>query len=177
MKQVTIEDKTFGIYIQDQEIQQAIQTIANEMNVLYADKKPIFISVLNGAFMFTADLLKKIEVPCELSFIKLSSYAGTTSTGTVKEIVGLQEEILDRDVIVIEDIIDTGITMQKIISQLELKNPASIRIATLLLKPDSLKVPINPDFVCFSIPDKFVVGYGLDLNGIGRNLPDIYQLI
>ena len=177
MKQVTIEDKTFGIYIQDKEIQQAIQTIANEMNVLYADKKPIFISVLNGAFMFTADLLKKIEVPCELSFIKLSSYAGTTSSGIVKEIVGLQEEILGRDVIVIEDIIDTGITMQKIISQLEVKNPASIRIATLLLKPDSVKVPINPDFVCFSIPDKFVVGYGLDLNGIGRNLPDIYQLI
>ncbi len=177
MKQVRIEDKTFGIYIQDQEIQQAIQTIANEMNVLYADKKPIFISVLNGAFMFTADLLKKIEVPCELSFIKLSSYSGTTSTGTVKEIVGLQEEIAGRDVIVIEDIIDTGITMQKIISQLEFKNPASIRIATLLLKPDSVKVPIKPDFVCFSIPDKFVVGYGLDLNGIGRNLPDIYQLI
>jgi hypoxanthine phosphoribosyltransferase len=177
MKQVTIEDKTFGIYIQDQDIQQAIQTIANEMNVLYADKKPIFISVLNGAFMFTADLLKKIEVPCELSFIKLSSYSGTTSTGTVKEIVGLQEEIAGRDVIVIEDIIDTGITMQKITSQLGLKNPASIRIATLLLKPDSVKVPIKPDFVCFSIPDKFVVGYGLDLNGIGRNLPDIYQLI
>jgi hypoxanthine phosphoribosyltransferase len=177
MKQVTIDDKTFGIYIQDQEIQQAIQPIANEMNVLYTDKKPIFISVLNGAFMFTADLLKKIEVPCELSFIKLSSYSGTTSTGTVKEIVGLQEEIAGRDVIVIEDIIDTGITMQKIISQLELKNPASIRIATLLLKPDSVKVPIKPDFVCFSIPDKFVVGYGLDLNGIGRNLPDIYQLI
>jgi hypoxanthine phosphoribosyltransferase len=177
MKQVTIEDKTFGIYIQDQDIQQAIQTIANEMNVLYADKKPIFISVLNGAFMFTSDLLKKIEVPCELSFIKLSSYSGTTSTGTVKEIVGLQEEIAGRDVIVIEDIIDTGITMQKIISQLELQNPSSIRIATLLLKPDSVKVPIKPDFVCFSIPDKFVVGYGLDLNGIGRNLPDIYQLI
>jgi hypoxanthine phosphoribosyltransferase len=177
MKQVTIEDKTFGIYIQDQDIQQAIQTIANEINVLYTDKKPIFISVLNGAFMFTADLLKKIEVPCELSFIKLSSYSGTTSTGTVKEIVGLQEEIVGRDVIVIEDIIDTGITMQKIISQLGLKNPSSIRIATLLLKPDSVKVPIKPDFVCFSIPDKFVVGYGLDLNGIGRNLPDIYQLI
>lgn len=177
MKQVIIEDKTFGIYIQDHDIQQAIQTIANEMNVFYADKKPIFISVLNGAFMFTADLLKKIEVPCELSFIKLSSYSGTNSTGTVKEIVGLQEEIAGRDVIVIEDIIDTGITMQKIISQLDLKNPASIRIATLLLKPDSVKVPINPDFVCFSIPDKFVVGYGLDLNGIGRNLPDIYQLI
>ena len=177
MKQVTIEDKTFGIYIQDNDIQQAIQTIANEMNVLYADKKPIFISVLNGAFMFTSDLLKKIEVPCELSFIKLSSYSGTTSTGTVKEIVGLQEEIAGRDVIVIEDIIDTGITMQKIISELELKNPSSIRIATLLLKPDSVKVPIKPDFVCFSIPDKFVVGYGLDLNGIGRNLPDIYQLL
>ena len=177
MKQVTIEDKTFGIYIQDKEIQQAIQKIANEMNVLYADKKPIFISVLNGAFMFTADLLKKIEVPCELSFIKLSSYSGTTSTGTVKEIVGLQEEISGRDVIVIEDIIDTGITMQKIISQLESRNPASIRIATLLLKPDSVKVSVNPDFVCFSIPDKFVVGYGLDLNGIGRNLPDIYQLL
>ena len=177
MKQVRIEDKTFGIYIQDNDIQQAIQTIANEMNVLYADKNPIFISVLNGAFMFTSDLLKKIEVPCELSFIKLSSYSGTTSTGTVKEIVGLQEEIAGRDVIVIEDIIDTGITMQKIISELELKNPSSIRIATLLLKPDSVKVPINPDFVCFSIPDKFVVGYGLDLNGIGRNLPDIYQLL
>lgn len=177
MKQVTIEEKIFGIYIQDREIQQAIQTIANEMNVIYADKKPIFISVLNGAFMFTADLLKKIEVPCELSFIKLSSYSGTTSTGTIKEIVGLQEVIVGRDVIVIEDIIDTGLTMQKIISQLELKKPASIRIATLLLKPDSVKVPIKPDFVCFSIPDKFVVGYGLDLNGIGRNLPDIYQLL
>lgn len=177
MKQVTIEDKIFGIYIQDREIQQAIQTIANEMNVIYANKKPIFIGVLNGAFMFTADLLKKIEVPCELSFIKLSSYSGTTSTGTIKEIVGLHEVISGRDVIVIEDIIDTGLTMQKIISQLELKKPASIRIATLLLKPDSVKVQINPDFVCFSIPDKFVVGYGLDLNGIGRNLPDIYQLL
>jgi hypoxanthine phosphoribosyltransferase len=177
MKQVTIEDKTFGIYLSEQEIQHAVQRIANEINVSYADKKLVFISVLNGAFMFTADLLKKVHVPCELSFIKLSSYSGTHSTGNVKELVGLNEDLQGKDVIVLEDIIDTGLTMKSILDQLNTKQPASIRIATLLFKPDSLKVPINADYICFSIPEKFVVGYGLDLNGFGRNLPDIYQLI
>jgi hypoxanthine phosphoribosyltransferase len=177
MKQVTIEDKTFGIYLSEQAIDIEIQRIAADINVDYSDKQPLFISILNGSFMFTSDLLKKVSVPCQLSFIKFASYDGTNSSGSVKELVGLQEDITNRHVIIIEDIIDTGLTMKSILEQVKAKNPASLKIATLLFKPDSLKEDIQPDYTCFSIPEKFVVGYGLDLNGFGRNLPDIYQLI
>ncbi len=176
MKQVIIEDKTFGLYISENEILTAIQGIADQINSQYSDKKPLFISVLNGSFMFTSDLLKKISIQCEISFIKLSSYSGTSTSGIVKELVGLQESIEGRDIILLEDIIDTGQTMKSIINQLINKKPNSIKIAALLFKPESLIENIKPDYICFSIPEKFVVGYGLDLNGIGRNLPDIYQL-
>jgi hypoxanthine phosphoribosyltransferase len=177
MKQVTIEDKTFGIYLSEQAIDKEIHRISSEINGEYSDKEPLFISILNGSFMFTSDLLKKVSVPCQLSFIKFASYVGTNSTGNVKELVGLQEDISNRHVIIVEDIIDTGLTMKSILEQIKAKQPASIKIATLLFKPDSLKEDIHPDYTCFSIPEKFVVGYGLDLNGFGRNLPDIYQLI
>lgn len=177
MKQVTIEDKTFGIYLSEQAIDTEIQRIAAEINVDYSDKEPLFISILNGSFMFTSDLLKKVSVPCQVSFIKFASYDGTNSSGSVKELVGLNEDISNRHVIILEDIIDTGLTMKSILDQIKVKQPASLKIATLLFKPDSLKEDIQPDYTCFSIPEKFVVGYGLDLNGFGRNLPDIYQLI
>jgi hypoxanthine phosphoribosyltransferase len=177
MKQVTIQNKTFGLFISAQEIEESIKVIAGLINKRFQDKHPIFISVLNGAFMFTADLLKKIDIPCEISFVKLNSYEGTTSSGDVKELVGLKEDISNRNVIILEDIIDTGLTISAVIAQIKDKNPATISIATLLLKPDCLKENIHIDHIAFSIPDKFVVGYGLDLDGYGRNLSDIYQLI
>lgn len=177
MKQVTIENKTFGLYLSEQAILAEISQIAEEINIKYVDTTPLFVSILNGSFMFTSDLMKKIVIPCELSFLKISSYDGTSSTGKAKQLIGLNESIEGRDILIIEDIIDTGFTMESIVSQLQRQNPKSIRIITLLFKPDSLKVNIEPDYVCFSIPEKFVVGYGLDLNGLGRNLPDIYQLI
>jgi len=177
MKQVTIQNKTFGLFISAQEIDESIKVIADRINKRFQDSHPIFISVLNGAFMFTSDLLKKIDVPCELSFVKLSSYDGISSSGSVKELVGLKEDINNRHVIILEDIIDTGLTISAIIAQLKTKEPATITIATLLLKPDCLKEKLHIDHIAFSIPDKFVVGYGLDLDGYGRNLSDIYQLI
>lgn len=176
MQQVTIQDKTFRVFISAREIDEAISRIAVNINRGFTGKSPVFISILNGAFMFTADLLKKIEIPCELSFIKLASYAGTGSTGQVKELVGLKEDIRSRHVIVLEDIVDTGLTMQSILQQLAGRSPASVTIVTLLQKPDCLKVDIPVHYAGFRIPDKFVVGYGLDLDGFGRNLPDIYQL-
>lgn len=177
MQQVTIQDKTFGVFLPEKEIDAAIARIAEDINREYAGKNPIFISILNGAFMFTADLLKKIWIPCELSFVKLASYAGTSSTGQVKELMGLKEDIRDRSVIVLEDIVDTGLTLESILEQLKGLHPRSVAVATLLQKPECLKVPVNVDYTGFQIPDKFVVGYGLDLDGYGRNLPDIYQLI
>jgi hypoxanthine phosphoribosyltransferase len=177
MKQITIQNKSFGLFISAQEIEESIKVIADRINKRFQDNHPIFISVLNGAFMFTSDLLKKIDIPCELSFVKVSSYQGTESTGIAKELVGLKEDIRNRHVIVLEDIIDTGVTISSVIHQLKLKEPATITIATLLLKPDCLKEKLHIDHIGFSIPDKFVVGYGLDLDGYGRNLSDIYQLI
>jgi hypoxanthine phosphoribosyltransferase len=147
-------------------------TINDEM----ADSKPIFLVVLNGSFMFAAALLKEITFPCEVSFVKLASYHGTQSTGEVNELIGLSEDIKNRNVIIIEDIVDTGVTLEKI-HQLLLKNQVnSISVVTLLFKPDSYKKNITVDFSCFNIPNDFVVGYGLDYDGFGRNLKDIYVL-
>ena len=176
-QQVTIKERTFGVFLSADQIDQAIQEIADRINVEFAGKSPVFISVLNGAFMFTADLLKKITIPCELSFVKLSSYSGTGSSGSVKHLVGLTEDISGRPVIILEDIVDTGLTMRAMLNQVQALSPSSVSIASLLVKPESLKEEITVDYVCFNIPDKFVVGYGLDLDGFGRNLADIYQLI
>lgn len=176
MQKVSIGNRTFEPFISNEQINERIQEIAAELNAEYEGSNPMFISILNGAFMFTADLLKKVSIPCQLSFVKLASYSGISSSGQVKELVGLAEDIRDRQIIILEDIVDTGLTLSSICKQLETRQPASIRVATLLQKPDCLKVPVKVDYIGFSIPDKFVLGYGLDLDGYGRNLPDIYQL-
>ncbi|MEX1189371.1 MAG: hypoxanthine phosphoribosyltransferase [Bacteroidia bacterium] len=176
MNKVEIEGKVFEIYLSDEDINKEIERIAEAINLKHKDTRPLFLSVLNGAFMFTSDLLKKVNIECDLSFVKLSSYTGTTSSGEVKQLVGLNENIAGRHIIVLEDIVDTGLTMKMLLKKLHEMNPAKIEIATLLLKPEALQEKIKVDYICFEIPEKFVVGYGLDLNGLGRNLPNIYQL-
>ncbi|HRX30468.1 MAG: hypoxanthine phosphoribosyltransferase [Bacteroidales bacterium] len=179
MKQVTLKDKTFGISYPENEIQADIDVLASKINWDFhaSEETPIFLSILNGAFMFTADLVKRVSFPCQISFIKLSSYKGTKSTGNVNELIGLNENIEGRSVIIVEDIVDTGITLSKLFAELSKLNPKVIKVATLLYKPDAYKGTIPIDYIGKSIPNEFIVGYGLDYDGIGRNLPDIYTLI
>lgn len=153
----------------------ALASMAGTISRDYAGRSPLFVSVLNGAFMFTSDLLKRISINCEVTFIRVSSYSGTESTGSLTGILGLKENILGRDLIILEDIIDTGLTMRFLLDELAKQKPASVRIAALLFKKEALKTDIRPDYVGFEIPMKFVVGYGLDFDGAGRNLPDIYE--
>jgi hypoxanthine phosphoribosyltransferase len=171
-----IHDKTFEIFIRGEEIQQEIATIAENINQEYAGKDVIFIAILNGAFMFTADLMKRVTLPCEISFVKVSSYQGMNTSGRVDEVIGLNTSIKNKHVIILEDIVDTGITMDKVFTLLSAEHPASIKITTLLYKPEAFKGKHVPDFVGFSIPNSFVVGYGLDYNEHGRNTEHIYQL-
>ena len=177
MKNVILKDKEFRLSYTSDDIQSDIDVLSSKIN---HDMKnvnvPLFLSILNGSFMFTADLLKRIQFPCEVSFIKIASYEGTSSTGTINELIGLKEDIEGRTVIVVEDIVDTGHTLEKLYSELRKKNPAKILIATLLFKPESYKGDIKIDYVGKSIPNDFIVGYGLDYDGLGRNLPDIYTL-
>ena len=176
MNEVNLKDKTFEVFISDTEIAEIVHSIANNINDERI-KDPLFISVLNGSFMFSADIMKKITIPnTEISFIKLSSYSGTKSTGRVDELIGLGQDIRNRNIIILEDIIDTGITLQKIISLLNKEEVADIKVVTLLFKPDAYTKDIKIDFVGKSIPNDFVVGYGLDYEEIGRNLPHIYKL-
>ena len=175
-QEINIHDKIFSIYIQENEIQERIKQIAEEMNSRYSGQIPLVISVLNGSFMFTSDLMKKLNFSCELSFIRVSSYSGTESSGVVKELIGLTENPQGRHVILVEDIVDTGHTISALIKQLKAKDPASLSICSLLVKPDRHEVTVDIDYKGFVIPDRFVVGYGLDLDGLGRNLPHIYQL-
>lgn len=179
MKQVKLKDKEFRLSYPEAEIQNDIDLLASKINHDFAKNKdiPLFLSVLNGSFMFTADLMKRISFPCEVSFIKLSSYAGTSTTGKVSQLIGLSENITDRIVIILEDIVDTGITLNRLHEELIKQNPREIRVATLLFKPDAYKGTIKIDYIGRSIPNEFIVGYGLDYDGIGRNLPDIYTVI
>jgi hypoxanthine phosphoribosyltransferase len=176
MDDVTILDKTFTIMISRKEIESRIHDIARQINMEYKDKNPIFIGVLNGAFLFMADLFRNIETPCELSFIRIASYSGTASTGKMKNIVGLSGNLTGRHVIIVEDIVDTGETMTYLMNELMQHQPASIKLATLLFKPAALKKPVKVDYAGFEIAPAFVVGYGLDYDGYGRNLQDIYVL-
>ncbi len=177
MDTIQIKDKTFSISITAKEIQKEVARVAQEINRDLTGKDPLFISVLNGAFMFTSDLIKQITVPCEISFVKLASYQGVASTGIIKEVIGINEDLSGRTVVIVEDIVDTGFTMQRLIETLGTRNPKEIRIASLLLKPDKLKVDLNIDYVAMRIPNDFIVGYGLDYDGYGRNYPDIYTVV
>lgn len=177
MDTIKIKDKLFTVSIKQQDIQREVKRVANEINRDLAGKNPLFISVLNGSFMFAADLLKHIEIPCEICFVKLASYQGDSSTGVVKEVVGLTENIAGRTVVIVEDIVDTGITMQWLLGMLSEQNPAEIHIATLLVKPEKLKVNLGIKYRAMEIPNDFIVGYGLDYDGFGRNYPNIYTVV
>ena len=176
MADVQIHDKIFTPFITAAQIQQRVAEMGALINTEYAGKKPLLIGVLNGSVIFMADLLRHIHSACEIGFIRVSSYQGTSSSGAVKNVMGLNDDLTGRDVIIVEDIIDTGDTAVYLIEEIRKKNPASLKFATILFKPAALKHDLRPDYVGFEIPPAFVVGYGLDYDGLGRNLADIYQL-
>lgn len=177
MENITIKDKEFEIYIDAEKIQEAVSVLAERINEDFKGENPLFISVLNGSFIFAADLLKKVNIDCGISFIKLASYQGTSSTGDVRTLVGLDEDIRDRSVIIIEDIVDTGNTIVHLVEQLKALNPRQIKIATLLFKPASYNKDIHIDYKALEVPNDFLVGYGLDYDGLGRNHEHIYSLV
>lgn len=177
METVQVKDKLFSVSIPETEILNRVKEVAEQISEDLKGQKPIFLSVLNGSFVFAADLLRSISTPCEITFVRMASYSGTKSTGHVKELIGLNEDIEGRTVVVVEDIIDSGLTMKELLAALQKKHPAKIRIASLLVKPDNLKVPLDIPYCCFKIPNDFIVGYGLDYDGEGRNLRDIYTVV
>lgn len=177
MKTVTLKDKTFGISIPEAKLFEAVDKVAEKMTAELEGKDPIFLIVLNGAFMFASDLLKRVEIPAQLSFVKVASYNGTESTGRVTELIGLNEDVAGRTVVIIEDIIDSGRTMYGMVQKLKSLGVEDLRIATLFFKPEALKYDLNINYVAMEIPNDFIVGYGLDYDGYGRNLRDIYTLI
>lgn len=177
MEPITVKDLRFNISIPAEEIKKRIAELAAQISSDLKGRNPLFLAVLNGSFMFAADLMRGITTPCEISFVRLSSYTGTESTGTVHELIGLNEDLTGRTVVIIEDIVDSGLTMRELLSMLKTKNPADVRIASLLVKPGNLKVDLDIPYCCFHIPNDFIVGYGLDYDGYGRNLPDIYTLV
>ncbi len=177
MSVVKVHDKEFQPYIGANELQLRIQELAAQINKDLAGEKPLFIAILNGSFCFAADLFKHLTIEAEISFIKLVSYKGTKSTGNVVTSIGLDEDLYGRTVVILEDIVDTGKTLNQFLPQLEHQQPKKLLIAALLTKPEALVYPIKIDYLGFSVPNKFLLGYGLDYDGLGRNLPQIYQLI
>lgn len=173
---IHVHDKTFVPYLSEKEIIERVKALADIINKEYNGKKPLFISILNGSFMFSSDLFKLITIDAEICFIKLASYKGTRSSGQIITAIGLDTDLKGRDIIIIEDIIDTGKTLNQFLPQVYNQQPSSLKIAVLLHKPDATVYPVKIDYTCFTIPDKFVVGYGLDYNGLGRNLAQLYQL-
>ena len=176
-KRVTLKDKTFEVSIPESRILERISGIAEQMNRDLADKEPLFIVVLNGAFLFAAELFKRLDLPCEITFIRVASYSGTSSTGKIRNLLGLDNNLNGRNVVIVEDIVDRGDTMMFLLTELAKKNPESIRISSLLLKPKALVHDIKCDYVGFEVPNDFLVGYGLDYDELGRNLNDIYTLV
>lgn len=176
MSKIKILDKTFRTFIPKEEIQQRVKAVAEKLNKDMDGKNPLLLAVLNGSFIFAADLMRNITIPCEISFVKLASYQGTTSTGKIKEVIGLNEDLTDRTVVIVEDIIDTGSTMRQMIESLGTRNPKSVHICSLLVKPGKLQVPLNIEYAAMEIPNDFIVGYGLDYDQQGRQLEDIYVL-
>ncbi len=177
MPVIKVNDKNFEPYLTVAQIAEQIERLGNEINADYAGKRPLFIAILNGSFMFASDLFKQLTIEAEICFIKLASYKGTKSTGTVITSIGLDESLKDRHVVIIEDIVDTGKTLSQFLPQLHEHQPASLKIAALLHKPEALQHPITIQYLGFNVPNKFLLGYGLDFDGLGRNLKEIYQLI
>ena len=177
MTMVKVKDKEFESFVPASQIAEVVQQMADRINADFEGKNPLFLAVLNGSFVFAADLIRKISIPCNISFVKFASYSGTSSTSTVKELIGLNEEIKGRHVILIEDIIDTGITLDLILTDLLKLNPTDIKVACFCHKPDAFRKSFSIDYIGMNIPDEFIVGYGLDYDGYGRNLPDIYKIV
>ncbi len=177
MSLIKVHDKEFMPWMSAETIQNRVKELAAQIDEDYAGKKPLFIAILNGAFVFAADLFKNIKIEAEISFIKLVSYKGTKSTGNVITAIGLDEPLQDRHIILLEDIVDTGKTLYTFLPQLYQQQPASINICTLLTKPEATEHQLNIKYLGFAIENKFVLGYGLDYDGLGRNLPEIYQLV
>ncbi len=176
MELIQVHDKQFVPFLSEAAIAGQVSQLGAQLSEEYAGKRPLLIAILNGSFVFAADLFKRITIDAEISFIKLASYKGTQSSGHVLTAIGLETNIANRHVIIVEDIIDTGKTLHAFLPQLLIQQPASLKIAALLHKPEATVYPIHIDYTCFTIPNKFVVGYGLDYDGLGRNLPAIYQL-
>ena len=177
MDLVTVKDKQFALSLSEERIRQRVAETAAQISEELSGKNPIFLAVLNGSFVFAADLMRGITTPCEVNFVRFSSYAGMESTGKVKELIGLSESLEGRTVVVVEDIIDSGLTMQELLVYLQKFEPAELKVASLLVKPGNLQVKLNVDYTCFEIPNDFIVGYGLDYDGYGRNLPAIYTVV
>lgn len=173
---ITIKDKQFKPYIGQQKIADAVKGLANQINIELRDEFPLFLAVLNGSFMFASDLLKEITIPCEVSFVKLSSYQGTGSTGVITELIGLNERIEGRTVVIVEDIVDSGLTLERINAVLGNKGVKQVKTATILMKPEAYTKKYSVDYIGFKIPNDFVIGYGLDYEGLGRNLKEIHVL-
>jgi hypoxanthine phosphoribosyltransferase len=177
MNTLQLNDKKFTPYLTVTQIDEQIKRVGSELSKDYEGKRPLFIAILNGSFMFASDLFKELSIECEICFIKLASYKGTKSTGQVITSIGLDATLTDRHVIIIEDIVDTGKTLHEFLPQLINQQPASLKIAALLHKPDALAYPIKIDYLGFNVPNKFLLGYGLDYDGYGRNLKEIYKLV
>ena len=174
---VKIKDKSFRTSIPESEIKARVKAVAQQISKDMAGKTPLFLGVLNGSFIFASDLMREMTIPCEISFVKLASYQGTTSTGKVKEVIGVNENLSGRTIIIVEDIVESGQTMKQMIESLGTRNPESVHICTLFFKPDKLKEELTLDYVAFRIPDDFIVGYGLDYDGQGRELKDVYTIV
>ena len=177
MSIVKIKDKSFRVSIPETEIKNRVKLLAQQMSKDLEGKNPLFLAVLNGSFVFAADLMREMTIPCEISFVKLASYQGTTSTGKIKEVIGINEDLSGRTVVIVEDIVESGQTMKRMIESLGTRNPASVQICTLFFKPEKLKEDLTLDYVAFRIPDDFILGYGLDYDQQGRGLKDVYTII
>jgi hypoxanthine phosphoribosyltransferase len=177
MSRIKVHDKEFELYIPQDQIERSIRKVADDINRDFAGKNPLFLVVLNGAFMFAAELFKNIEIECEISFVKLSSYAGTSSTSVVRELIGLDHSIHDRNIVMVEDIIDTGLTMKFTIEKMMKLEAKEVKIATMLFKPNAFQFDYHIDYIGLEIPNDFIIGYGLDYNEHARNLPDIYKIV
>ena len=177
MSRVKIKDKTFETSMTEAEIKQRVKELAQQMSRDLEGKNPLFLAVLNGAFIFAADLMREMTIPCEISFVKLASYQGTTSTGTIHEVIGINEDLMGRTVVIVEDIVESGLTIKRMMEQIGTRHPASVQVCTLFFKPEQLKEDLKLDYVAFSIPNDFILGYGLDYDQQGRGLKDLYTLV